>query len=84
MSSRLFIENIGSEEALIAKAHSEDVAFVERFSNEGRRCEVLAWRAIVRRELGCDVRFDTMSMVLRWWMCQIVLLAYRIARAWWL
>lgn len=56
MSSRLFIESIGSEEFLIAKANSEDAAFVERFSNERRRCEVLAWRAIVRRELGNDVK----------------------------
>lgn len=55
MSSRLLIENIGSEVILRAGASADDIAFVEQFSNEGRRCEVLAWRAMVRRELGADV-----------------------------
>ena len=55
MSSRLFIENIDSEELLRERVSSEDLAFVENFSNHGRRCEALAWRAIVRRELGSTV-----------------------------
>lgn len=52
MSSRLFIENIDSEEALKCRVSFDDIAVVENFSNQGRRCEALAWRAIVRRELG--------------------------------
>jgi phosphopantetheinyl transferase len=52
MSNRLFIEKIGSEEALMAAATVDDRAAVECFANARRRCEVLAWRAIVRRELG--------------------------------
>lgn len=56
MSSRLFIENIGSEGALREGAHAEDLCLVDNFSSQSRRCEVLAWRAIVRRELGADVQ----------------------------
>jgi phosphopantetheinyl transferase len=55
VNSHLFIEKIGSEATLREGATAEDLAFVERISNSGRRCEVLAWRAIVRRELGADV-----------------------------
>ena len=55
MGSRVVIEPIASEETLRASAVTEDVAFVEQFTSASRRCEVLAWRAIVRRELGCDV-----------------------------
>jgi predicted dehydrogenase len=55
VNSHLFIEKIGSETTLREGATAEDLAFVERISNSGRRCEVLAWRAIVRRELGADV-----------------------------
>ena len=58
MSSRLFIENIGSEEVLREGAHADDLCLVDSFSNQSRRCEVLAWRAIVRRELGADVQID--------------------------
>lgn len=58
MSSRLFIENIDSEEVLRERVSSEDIAFVENFSNQGRRCEALAWRAIVRRELGDAVQIS--------------------------
>jgi phosphopantetheinyl transferase len=36
-------------------ANSVDIAAVTHISNKSRRCEVLAWRAIVRRELGNDV-----------------------------
>ena len=55
MSSRLLIESIGSEAELRPLAMPEDVVAVEGLSNERRRCEVLAWRAMVRRELGKDV-----------------------------
>ena len=55
MGSLFVIEPIASEETLRASAVAEDVAFVEQFASVSRRCEVLAWRAIVRRELGCDV-----------------------------
>lgn len=58
MSSRLFIENIDSEEVLKGRVSSEDLAFVENFSNQGRRCEALAWRAIVRREVSEGVRIS--------------------------
>lgn len=52
MNSRLFIENIDTEEALLRISHTEDIAVARGFSNANRRCETLAWRAIVRRELG--------------------------------
>lgn len=55
MANRLVIELIATEEELRGGAVPEDVAFVESFANAGRRCEVLAWRAIVRRELGQGV-----------------------------
>lgn len=55
MSSRLVVEKIGSEEALRKGAAPDDIVFVEQFRNAGRRCEVLAWRAVVRRELGANV-----------------------------
>ncbi len=55
MGSRLFIDKIASEESLRECAVSEDIAYVEQFSNCNRRREVLAWRAIVRRELGENI-----------------------------
>lgn len=55
MSSRLIVEAIASEETLLALATAEDRAFVEQFGSAKRRCEVLAWRAMVRRELGDEV-----------------------------
>ena len=55
MSSRLVIEPIASEEALRECATAADLAFVEQYGSASRRCEVLAWRAIVRRELGVEV-----------------------------
>ena len=42
-------------DALIA---AEDVASAMRFQNEKRRREHLAWRRIVRRELGAKVRIE--------------------------
>ena len=60
MGSRLFIERIGELEELRKGATSEDLCFVEQFSSENRRREVLAWRAIVRREVGekCRIFHD--------------------------
>ena len=55
MGSRIVIEPIAMEETLREGATAEDLAFVEQFGSVSRRCEVLAWRAIVRRELGCDI-----------------------------
>jgi len=52
MNNPIFIEKIASEDILRNNATTEDITFVEQFSNAKRRCEVLAWRAIVRRELG--------------------------------
>ena len=51
MTKRL-IEPIASEEQLRECATEEDLAVVTLFSAEQRRREVLAWRAVVRRELG--------------------------------
>ena len=59
MSSRVVIERIATEEALRKGATTEDLAFVEQFGAVSRRCEVLAWRALVRRELGeCRIFHD--------------------------
>lgn len=58
--SRVFIEPIPSEEELLQTATAEDIAIVELFGSAHRRREVLAWRAIVRRELGgdCKIGYD--------------------------
>ncbi len=55
MSSRLYIEPIASENLLREGATETDIRFVESFGSERRRREALAWRAIVRRELGREV-----------------------------
>ena len=55
MSSRIVIEQIAAEETLRDGAAMADLALVEQFGSASRRCEALAWRAIVRRELGADV-----------------------------
>ena len=55
MSSRLHIEQIETEEALLQISQTGDIAVVEGFANARRRCEALAWRAIVRREIGANV-----------------------------
>lgn len=52
MSSRVIVERIATEEPLKQMAAAEDCAFVAQFSSATRRAEVLAWRAVVRRELG--------------------------------
>lgn len=53
--SQLIIEPIANEATLRKGATEADLTFVETFTAESRRCEVLAWRAIVRRVLGEDV-----------------------------
>ncbi|MBO7220748.1 MAG: 4'-phosphopantetheinyl transferase superfamily protein [Alistipes sp.] len=59
MSSRVVIERIATEEVLRSGATAEDLTFVEHFGATSRRCEVLAWRALVRRELGeCQISHD--------------------------
>ena len=54
--SRVFIEPIPSEEELLQTATAEDIAIVEQFGSEHRRREALAWRKIVRQELGSDCK----------------------------
>lgn len=60
MSSHLVIADIGSLEELREGATSEDMSLVEQFGSEKRQCEVLAWRKIVRSELGegCKISYD--------------------------
>lgn len=58
MNSRIVIEQIGTEEALREEATQGDLALIESYASASRRCEVLAWRAIVRRELGNDVEIS--------------------------
>lgn len=60
MSSRIVIERIATEAELYKGATIEDVTFVEQFGAESRRREVLAWRRLVRRELGdkCQISHD--------------------------
>lgn len=55
MSSRIVIERIATEEVLCASATPEDLSLVETYGSASRRAEALAWRGIVRRELGCNV-----------------------------
>ncbi len=55
MSSRIVIERIATECELLRCATIDDLSFVARFGSASRRSEVLAWRAIVRHELGTDV-----------------------------
>lgn len=54
MTSRIFIEEIASEELLRSAATEDDRAYVAAFGSARRRCEVLAWRNLVRREVGRD------------------------------
>lgn len=56
MSSRVVVERIATEESLMQVAVSEDRAVVEQFGSVTRRCEALAWRAVVRRELGAETK----------------------------
>ncbi len=53
---KLFVETIPWAYACCdANISAEDVASASRFQNERRRAEHLAWRRIVRRELGRNV-----------------------------
>ena len=58
MSSSLYIEPIAPESLLRESADAEDLSLVEGFASEHRRREVLAWRAVVRRELGEGVKIS--------------------------
>ena len=52
MSSRIVIERIATEEVLCASATPEDLSLAESYGAASRRAEALAWRGVVRRELG--------------------------------
>lgn len=54
MTRGLFIER--PMEHAEAFATPEELASAASFGSERRRCEYLAWRAVVRRELGSDAR----------------------------
>lgn len=55
MCSRLFFEPIPSLQELEARAAEQDLCAVEALTAPARRAEALAWRTIVRRELGEQV-----------------------------
>ena len=44
------------EAGVAGRVTSDELAEARRFVREGRRREYLTWRAVVRRELGADVR----------------------------
>lgn len=56
----IFIEPILPIEQLLPISTQEDIDLVSQFKSEHRRREALAWRAIVRRELGeaCSIAYD--------------------------
>ena len=54
--SSLYIVPIASEEELRREAVAEDLEVVAHFASEHRRREALAWRGVVRRELGSDCK----------------------------
>lgn len=58
--NNLFVEPIASEEELRRGATTEELEVVARFASEHRRREALAWRGVVRRELGdeCTIGYD--------------------------
>ncbi len=56
MTRRLFIEPPLSAAALEGLVTAEELALAEGFGSPRRRAEFLAWRAVVRRELGSDVQ----------------------------
>ena len=55
MSSRLFFEPIPSLQELETVVATQDLCAVEALTAPARRAEALAWRTIVRRELGEQV-----------------------------
>lgn len=56
MGKALFIEPPMDEAGVAGWVTSDELAEAGRFVREGRRREYLTWRAVVRRELGADVR----------------------------
>lgn len=52
MADALFIEPLPAEHEAARTASEEERAAAAAFGSAQRRCEYLAWRAIVRRELG--------------------------------
>ena len=58
MGSRIVIEKIATEETLRKSATTEELSIVGQFGSASRRCEVLAWRAVVRRVLGDEVKIS--------------------------
>ena len=60
MSSHLVIAKIGTIEELRSGATRDEWHLVESFGSERRQREALAWRAIVRREVGaeCHISYD--------------------------
>jgi len=55
---RIIVERMPSEEEASRCANEEDLLFAARFGLPRRRAEFLAWRNIVRRELGEGVRLS--------------------------
>ncbi len=56
MSSRLFVSELLSDEALAQEVLPTDVEASRAFASPRRRREFLSWRALVYRHLGRDVR----------------------------
>lgn len=56
MSSRIFIEPLRPLDELLGEATDEDLQATASFSAPSRRREALAWRALARCRIGCDVR----------------------------
>lgn len=56
MGKALFIEPPMDEAGVAGWVTSDELAEAQRFLRERRRQEYLTWRAIVRRELGTEVR----------------------------
>lgn len=56
MSSRIFIEPLRPTEELLGEAAADDLRATASLTAPSRRREALAWRAIVRREVGSEAR----------------------------
>lgn len=57
MSCRLWVEPLMSDEESAVWTTDEERRTAASFGSEQRRREWLTWRAVVRRELGCEVAF---------------------------
>lgn len=55
MSSKLLIATIGSFEELCRNVSQRDIEAVEEIASTHRKCESLAWRALLYAELGQQV-----------------------------